>query len=1053
MRASTSSGWSLAAAGTAAVLIAMATSACGSTGSQGPAGDPGPPGDAGDKGDPGTGATGEAGPIGPVGPAGETGPAGEAGAPGCDGPAASALGITSKLTVTSKPANTTHYVAGEKIAFTVGFTDACGRAVKIADLGTANLYMAGPRGPLATKASVKLLDAVTDRVATDRQHHFINLKAPKFATTPAAATLATNADGSVSFTTAAVSTEAAGTYVIGVWAKTADEKGQEFPLVDVQIGTATAEKYTTGVGADASCNDCHKGTRSDGKSYMAHSVPGFSPLGNWALDSMAVANCKLCHNWDGYSANPIITKVHAVHRGAHLKNPGVAHPEYGIPADTTLAAFTGVEFPALPGGEKNCATCHKDDAWKNAMSRAACGSCHDNVFFNNATNTGTGSQLLNPPAPLGLPFIKCSATVPCGSGTVCNATSGACDKTVACAGDVDCDSAFGLPAGATCNTTTKLCTANVVGLKPRAKCTADSDCSSFSFGTKCDVTATSPTLGQCVLTTHPLVKPDPATPDDPSACTLCHNDGAAPSSVTAHFVPQRDLGTGAKSTHGLAMTSVALYTTTTTAATAPAVFKAGDVMQIDFKLGVSDASITDWSKELYKQTPYTYSVTMVVSGPTDAPNRMFANTGLAVSPTTALSSTQIGRVTCAASGACQAKLDATKVALKNLFDAQYGQPSGKKVTAQSGTYTVWFYVYRQYNPFDSTARYSEVATETLTFRYDAADGAAPAAAAPLRARQVVTSAACNKCHGQVGFHGAGSRRVAEDCAGCHSLGATDNGAAYSAVKDSPIVGSGPSFVSTNATGSTFTKGACATDADCQFPCVGFTSPNACKSGGQQCLTNTATSALQCAWVTDPTPTSTIRFPVFIHNIHSAKLRGNFLEQTNVDPTQRNGFQMNSNSWSETLLPQDLRNCTVCHGDTATTCTSDAACGYGQSCQAGKCANTSWLNPTKDVCLSCHDSQGAYAHVNLNVYNDPVRGTVEACETCHGTDSVLSVDKMHDPGGATPALAKPFSLSVNLPWFTSVAARAEWIKAYDPARAVRMTGAKASELSLVRNYGL
>jgi OmcA/MtrC family decaheme c-type cytochrome len=1032
----------------------LATSACGSTGSQGPAGDPGPAGDAGEKGDPGnTGPAGEAGPIGPVGPAGETGPAGEAGAPGCDGPAASALGITPKLTVTSKPANTTHYVAGEKIAFTVGFTDACGRAVKIADLGTANLYMAGPRGPLATKASVKLLDAVTDRAATDRQHHFINLKAPKFATTPAAATLTTNADGSVSFTTAAVSTEAAGTYVIGVWAKTADEKGQEFPLVDVQIGTATAEKYTTGVGADASCNDCHKGTRADGKSYMAHSTPGFSPLGNWALDSMAVANCKLCHNWDGYSPNPIIRKVHAVHRGANQANPGVAHPEYGIAADTTLAAFTGVEFPAMPGGEKNCTTCHKDDAWKNNLSRAACGSCHDNVFFNNATNTGTGSQLLNPPAPLGLPFMKCSATVPCGSGTVCNATSGACDKTVACAADADCDSAFGLPAGATCNTTTKVCTANVVGLKPHAKCTADSDCSSFSFGTKCDVSATSPTLGQCVLSTHPLIKPDATTPDDPSACTLCHNDGAAPSPATAHFVPQRDLGTGAKSTHGLTISGAALYSSTTTAATAPPVYKAGDKLQVDFKLSVTDGSVTDWSKELYKQTPYTYAITMVVNGTTDAPHRMFTNTGVAVTGSKlTTSATQIGTASCDASGNCTATL-LPAYALKNTFDPQNAQPSSKTWTAQSGTYTVWFYVYRTYNPFDSTQRYSEVANQTFNFRYDAGDGNAPAATDPIRRRQVVTTESCNKCHGQLGLHGSNSRRVAENCHVCHAEGAGVAGSSYSAVKDSPVVGMGPSFVNASATSAT--SGTCATDADCQYPCTGYDASSAtCKSGGQQCLANPAKAgALQCAWVTNPTPTATIRFPVMIHDIHSAKLRGNYLEQTNVIPAQRAGFSFGPNTWSDSLLPQDLRNCTACHGDTGTTCANDAACGYGQSCQSGKCANTSWLNPSKEVCLTCHDSDAAYAHVNLNVYNDPVRGTVEACETCHGTDSQFSVDKMHDPSGATPALAAPFSLRVNLPSFTSLAARADWIRAYDPARAVRMTGSKVSDLSLVRSFGL
>ncbi|MEI7957023.1 MAG: hypothetical protein WCJ66_17815 [Verrucomicrobiota bacterium] len=56
--------------------------------------------------------------------------------------------------------------------------------------------------------------------------------------------------------------------------------------------------------------------------------------------------------------------------------------------------------------------------------------------------------------------------------------------------------------------------------------------------------------GAAAISESRLIKPDATTPDDPSACTLCHNDGAAPSPVTAHFVPQRDLGTGAKSTRG-----------------------------------------------------------------------------------------------------------------------------------------------------------------------------------------------------------------------------------------------------------------------------------------------------------------------------------------------------------------------------------------------------------------------------------------------------------------------------------------------------------------------
>jgi hypothetical protein len=221
------------------------------------------------------------------------------------------------------------------------------------------------------------------------------------------------------------------------------------------------------------------------------------------------------------------------------------------------------------------------------------------------------------------------------------------------------------------------------------------------------------------------------------------------------------------------------------------------------------------------------------------------------------------------------------------------------------------------------------------------------------------------------------------------------------------------------------------------------------------MNSATTPSLQCAWVSDPTPSGTIRFPVLIHNIHSARLRGNYLEQINVIPAAKAGFTMNTLTWSDSLMPQDVRNCTACHGDSAATCTSDAQCGYGQSCKTGKCANTSYLQPSKDVCLTCHDTGAAYAHVNLNVFNDPVRGPVEACATCHGEDGEFSVAKVHSLVGPVPAFNEEHALSLktSLPSFRSLQARADWIQAYAPSLAVRMTGQSATDLSLVRNFGL
>ncbi|HEY8207986.1 MAG TPA: hypothetical protein VIG99_10930, partial [Myxococcaceae bacterium] len=133
--------------------------------------------------------------------------------------------------------------------------------------------------------------------------------------------------------------------------------------------------------------------------------------------------CLLCHNRDSYSVNPNVRRVHGVHRGEHLMAPGVAHPEYGLPnTDPAILDYTNVGFPPLPGSEKNCAKCHADDRWKTRFSRLACGTCHDNLFF----DTGT----LNPPRVVGTPAAgACTADPDCasfGAGVTCQVATGAC---------------------------------------------------------------------------------------------------------------------------------------------------------------------------------------------------------------------------------------------------------------------------------------------------------------------------------------------------------------------------------------------------------------------------------------------------------------------------------------------------------------------------------------------------------------------------------------------------------------------------------------------------
>jgi hypothetical protein len=310
-------------------------------------------------------------------------------------------------------------MANEAPTLTIQLKDSCGRNVRPSDLGTANLYLSGPRSTLQTKTASKLLNCVTDRNAADRQHHFINLANPRFADATQS-NLSTASDGTITYRLAQITTEPPGTYTAGVWAKTRDEVGQIFPLREFQIGTATGEAYASGTATDNKCFDCHFGPRS-GKAYEAHTFPfpGFAPLGNYALDEAPVATCQMCHNTDGYSLNPIVRKVHGVHRGEHQTDAGVAHPEYGLGPDTSLAAFTNVGFPALFAKEKECVKCHKDDRWQKATfsadgqlmqgpSRLACGTCHDNLFW----STDGSQATLIPPRVFG---GNCTMTSDCDS--------------------------------------------------------------------------------------------------------------------------------------------------------------------------------------------------------------------------------------------------------------------------------------------------------------------------------------------------------------------------------------------------------------------------------------------------------------------------------------------------------------------------------------------------------------------------------------------------------------------------------------------------------------
>lgn len=280
--------------------------------------------------------------------------------------------------VVSRPANGTHFVGGEQPVVTVTLLDEFGRWLNRSDFATLNLYMYGPQEPPKTKTAVKMLNAETDR--SKRPHHYIDLR--------------TNLDAAASgnaltYILRPVTDEAPGTYVVSVWGVSSTSGlVQQFPWVELQIGTATVESQVTD---GSKCQACHKGADS-GKFYMHHVDPRQAgQTGNWAIDSGPVRTCKSCHNTDGYAAysgniqdpaledpnvrtpDPIVRRAHGVHKGKGLKNPFNIDPDTG-----DFKEYAGVVFPA---NVKNCTFCHLDERNKTLPSRLACGACHDNIWF------------------------------------------------------------------------------------------------------------------------------------------------------------------------------------------------------------------------------------------------------------------------------------------------------------------------------------------------------------------------------------------------------------------------------------------------------------------------------------------------------------------------------------------------------------------------------------------------------------------------------------------------------------------------------------------------
>jgi OmcA/MtrC family decaheme c-type cytochrome len=599
--------------------------------------------------------SGSQGPQGPQGPTGPTGPVGDAGGPGASGcpglPAGQTPGLTASVTVSS-PANGTFFAAGEQPVLTITFANNCGTQLTPAELTSAELFVYGPRAPTETITNMDLLN-----VAYAPFGAYANLKGYPDGGPP---NLSMGADGTVTYRLSPITIvagspqfqgpgEIPGTYSASVFGLGANQLDQIFALADFQIGTATVETYVSGPGDggqvsatahNSTCFACHQNDALGGKTYMAHIAPEppRAPVGDYALDSLPIGTCKSCHNNKGYSPYTIMHKVHAAHRGAHQKAPGIPHPDYGYTSpDSSLPTYLNVGFPLMPLGgtpgvaltadvamEKNCTACHVNNVWATNISRAACGSCHDNVFF------------------------------------------------------------AGPPDGGAPSTSPNIVPQTIFGQPSTGACTTDSQCNGFPVGgnpnlsaTTCDTSASSATFGQCVLNFHPI----PTSPNPDTECATCH---AASTSTAPGLIAPVD------KVHGISQWTAPItldgYTFKNVGVTggsgAGGSFNVGDTLVLSFQLfDNTGAAVPDLA------TNTAWAGTFFVAGPTSNPQRVYGSATGGVSMKTAALTYNAGTQT-------------YTYTPTTTWPANAFAPINSSLTPQPappGIYTVWFYWARTTN--------------------------------------------------------------------------------------------------------------------------------------------------------------------------------------------------------------------------------------------------------------------------------------------------------------------------------------------------------------------
>jgi len=137
----------------------------------------------------------------------------------------------------------------------------------------------------------------------------------------------------------------------------------------------------------ASCNKCHDQLSFHGGSRVGVEICTMCHTPAYTTNGTIIANT----NPETDQTIDMTVMTHKIHMGANLPSVAAGKPYQIVGFGNAVSDWSKV---GMPSGANNCQWCHEKgndaatqkDAWVNNPTRAACGSCHDNVNFNTGEN-------------------------------------------------------------------------------------------------------------------------------------------------------------------------------------------------------------------------------------------------------------------------------------------------------------------------------------------------------------------------------------------------------------------------------------------------------------------------------------------------------------------------------------------------------------------------------------------------------------------------------------------------------------------------------------------